>query len=52
MIITMCVGCFVVTDGDNGDIVLRPTDSNSNKGGIVHYFPRQTLFQVQYLVTD
>ena len=45
MNITMC-GCFAVTDGD---IVLRPTNSNFNEGLLVHYFSRLTLFNYNHL---
>ena len=40
-------GVFAVTDGD---IVLRPTNSNFKREGLVHYFSNLTLFQLQYLV--
>ena len=39
--------CFAVTDGD---IVLRPTNSNFNKRGPCTLFSRLTLFQLQDLV--
>ena len=49
MNITMCGGDFAVTERD---ILLRSANSNSIMRGLVHYFSRQTLFQLQYFVVD